>query len=110
MAITMALERNQKEHTPKKEEHMTKTRSLLFKICHKLKRLIWESSFFAVVWTIQLTRNKCVFNSVSIDWSDVIEGVKIRTTTWVKANAEAVVFNINDFIKGVKSLSLSQKC
>ncbi|XVE88638.1 hypothetical protein DITRI_Ditri19aG0085600 [Diplodiscus trichospermus] len=46
---------------------------------------LWKMVFFAIVWTIWLTKNDVVFNDKGVSVEQVIDSSKLKLVHWVKA-------------------------
>ena len=46
-------------------------------------KCIWESLFSVILWSILLARNELVFKGKMLHLEEVVELVKVRTTSWV---------------------------
>ncbi|EOX95147.1 Uncharacterized protein TCM_004701 [Theobroma cacao] len=49
------------------------------------RRKVWRMSFFTIVWSIWLYKNKMVFDGLTWDACKVLEIIKIRMAWWVKS-------------------------
>ncbi|GAB2293350.1 hypothetical protein Dimus_027551 [Dionaea muscipula] len=51
----------------------------------KLRKLLWDCIPVVVIWSIWIVRNEVRFKRLSVDWDRVLELIKWRIGTWVKA-------------------------
>ena len=56
-----------------------------FDLCpsHSRKR-VWDTLFFAVVWTIWESRNEVVFRDSQVDLCKALDTIKFRVALWFK--------------------------
>ncbi|KAI8534362.1 hypothetical protein RHMOL_Rhmol10G0084400 [Rhododendron molle] len=62
-----------------------------------LEKHIWESCFYATLWSIWLVRNDYIFNNSTTQAWEVGELVKTRVAMWMKAKFDIKVYSVEDF-------------
>lgn len=50
----------------------------------KIKRVLWELSSFAVLWSVWKMRNELIFQGVAPKWEEVGDLIKYRIACWMK--------------------------
>ena len=63
----------------------------------------WKLFFFAIIWSLWLTRNQMVFASSMVNWSEVFEIIKFRVICWFKNKSTEVCMSINDMMLNIQS-------
>jgi exo-beta-1,3-glucanase (GH17 family) len=74
-----------------------------------LEKSLWETSFFATLWSLWLVRNEYVFNNATLAVGVVVEKVKARVAMWVKAKFDVKVYSVEEFkvfLDGIRRLKL----
>ena len=58
-----------------------------FGLCPSVSRKrVWNTLFFAVIWTIWEVRNEVVFRRKDADFSVALDSIKFRTALWFKSH------------------------
>lgn len=65
-------------------------------IYKEVENRCWHSCFFAVIWSIWLSRNEIIFNKV-LDTAALEDIIKVRITFWVKARFNLMHYSTDDF-------------
>ena len=73
----------------------------------KNQTLIWGTLFYAILWSIWLTRNKKIFNDKSISLDHVCNFICTRLGWWLKAKYPDLNFPILHFMTNIQELSIS---
>ncbi|KAI8531863.1 hypothetical protein RHMOL_Rhmol11G0168900 [Rhododendron molle] len=74
-----------------------------------LEKHIWEVCFLAILWSIWLTRNDYIFNGATTQASKVVDLVKTRVATWMKAKFDIKVYTVEDFkgyLNGIRKVKV----
>ncbi|KAK9287494.1 hypothetical protein L1049_015915 [Liquidambar formosana] len=64
-------------------------------------KTIWDTLFYAIVWSIWLARNQLVFKGIRLHWSEVARLSIVRTAHCVKALRSELGFSIDDFLRAI---------
>ncbi|XP_058185920.1 uncharacterized protein LOC131303146 [Rhododendron vialii] len=64
-----------------------------------LEKHIWESCFYATLWSIWLVRNDYIFNNSTTQPWEVGDVVKTRVAMWMKAKFNIKIYTVEDFKK-----------
>ncbi|XP_058192206.1 uncharacterized protein LOC131309615 [Rhododendron vialii] len=62
-----------------------------------LEKSLWETSFFATLWSLWLVRNEHVFNNTMVTAEVVVDKVKTRVAMWVKAKFDIKMYTMEEF-------------
>lgn len=74
-----------------------------------LEKFMWETCFFASVWTLWLMRNNLVFNGVLSTVGEVGEAIKTKVAMWVKVKFNIKVYSVEEFkifLDGIRTLKV----
>lgn len=74
-----------------------------------LENHLWETTFFAIIWSLWLARNDYVFNNASTGVGQVGEVIKTRVAMWIKVKFDIKVYTVEDFkgfLDGVRKVKL----
>ena len=73
-------------------------------------RKLWCSTFFAVAWTLWLTRNEIVFQSKELDMEKVCNLVRWRVTFWSKAWKEQLPYQSSELARKFDAIPVLFHC
>ncbi|XVF82519.1 hypothetical protein PTKIN_Ptkin16aG0055800 [Pterospermum kingtungense] len=71
-------------------------------VCDRL----WKMSFFAIVWSIWLSRNDVIFNRGAVIFDDLIQIMLLRVAMWTKAKWPFIVECVYEIIRNPQLITV----
>lgn len=72
-----------------------------------VEKCIWESIFFAVIWSIWKARNNLIFSNTQVEKLNLLDVIQRRVAFWVKAKCDLKEYSVMDFqrcIEGIRKI------
>ena len=76
---------------------------------NKCSTEVWNMSFFAIIWSIWLSRNDMVFNGIDFDFLQITDTIKFRLAIWLKAKWPDCPNTISDIVSLPCAIQVSFK-
>ena len=62
----------------------------------------WSVCFFAIVWSIWLARNDCIFNEVTYNRPALLDIIKVRVIWWIQAKMDKINMSFSNLLYNFK--------
>lgn len=70
----------------------------------KFRKCLWESVYFAVIWTIWFKRNRIKFANTVYCRSSMVANIKFRVSEWIVCYAPSFPYSRMQVVENIQSI------